>query len=54
MAGAHGALQVLAERTAVRLAWSPRMHGGRFKDRQPESVTAEEWSAVESRLRNIA
>jgi hypothetical protein len=30
----------------VRLAWSKRMHGGKFSGRQPESLTLEEWEGV--------
>jgi len=30
----------------VRLAWSQAMHDGRFRGRQPESITIEEWQAA--------
>ena len=30
----------------VRLAWSRSMHAGAFADRQPESLTDEEWKAI--------
>lgn len=38
--GAKQALWKLAQRSRVRVAWSSDMHGGRFRGRQPESVTA--------------
>jgi 5S rRNA maturation endonuclease (ribonuclease M5) len=41
----------LAQLCPVRLAWTSRMHGGTFKGRQPESVTIQEWSEIESFLR---
>ena len=40
----------LAQRCPVRLAWSRTMFDGRFKDRQPESLTAEEWKEVRTNL----
>ena len=50
-AGSQQALFELAQRCPVRLGWSRSMYGGRFKDRQPESLTSEEWSVVHSHLR---
>ncbi len=44
--GVSQVLPVLAEHAAVRLAWSSRMHGGRFKGRQPESVKLEDWTRL--------
>lgn len=47
--GDHGLKQVLpllAERLHVRVPWNRTMHGGRYKDRQPEQLTAEELSAL--------
>jgi hypothetical protein len=41
--GACQALWELAQHCRVRLAWSSEMFGGRFKGRQPESLTADEW-----------
>ena len=41
--GSRQALPLLAERVPVRLAWSNTTAGGKFKGRQPESLTAEEW-----------
>ena len=34
----------------VRLAWSRSMHGGAYADRQPESLTPEEWEKILSTL----
>jgi hypothetical protein len=42
--GAKQAAWKLAQRSCVRLAWSSEMHGGRFKGRQPESITEQEWA----------
>jgi hypothetical protein len=44
--GAKQSLWKLAERTCVRLAWSSEMHGGRFKGRQPETLTHEELQMI--------
>jgi hypothetical protein len=44
--GVQQVLPMLAERVPVRMAWSSRMHGGRFKGRQPESLVAEELTAL--------
>jgi 5S rRNA maturation endonuclease (ribonuclease M5) len=42
--GAKEAHWQLAQRGLdVRLGWSRAMHGGRFTDRQPETLTREEW-----------
>ena len=30
----------------VRLGWAQAMHDGRFRGRQPESLTREEWQEV--------
>jgi len=51
--GEHGVQQVLpllAEQVPVRLAWSSRMHGGRFKGRQPESLRREEAFTIAQRV----
>jgi DNA primase len=53
-AGETGATQVLpmlAEHVYVRLAWSQRMHGGRFKGRQPESLNAADWEGLKHLIR---
>ena len=45
--GAKESLWKLAERGLdVRLGWSRAMHGGKFKDRQPENLTADEWEQI--------
>lgn len=49
-AGVRQALPLLAERIAVRLAWRRSSHGGRYKDRQPESFTREEWEQFSGSL----
>lgn len=42
--GMKEALWLLAQRQLdVRLAWSPGMHAGAFKSRQPESLRRDEW-----------
>ncbi len=41
--GMKQALGYLAQLIPVRLAWTSNMHGGKFKGRQPESLTGEEW-----------
>jgi DNA primase len=41
--GAQQALALLAEYAPVRLGWSRTMFGGRYKDRQPESVSGDDW-----------
>lgn len=51
--GAQQSLFELAQRCPVRLAWSRAMLGGCFKDRQPESLSVDEWQAVHSQLRPI-
>jgi len=47
--GQNGAKQTvleLAKRCRVRLAWSNDLADGRFKGRQPESVTVEDWNTT--------
>jgi len=39
----EAAWQLLEQGLDVRLAWSQAMHDGRFRGRQPESLTREEW-----------
>ena len=36
----------LAEHCSVRRGWSPSSQGGRFRGRQPESLTREEWEEM--------
>ena len=42
----EGVWQLLQEGLDVRLAWTQAMHDGRFRGRQPESLTREEWMEV--------
>jgi hypothetical protein len=35
----------------VRLAWTSKMYGGKFKGRQPESLTIQEWQEIEAFLK---
>lgn len=49
--GMQQALGRLAPLIPVRLGWSGTMHGGKFKGRQPESLTAEEWQQLHECLR---
>ena len=46
--GMKQALGYLAQLVPVRLAWTSNMHGGKFKDRQPESL-ADHGTAVDAR-----
>ena len=41
--GARQAVVEIAQRCALRLAWSSGMRAGAFKGRQPESLRREEW-----------
>jgi hypothetical protein len=50
--GAQQALLVLAEYAPVRLGWSRSMHRGRYKDRQPESLSGDDWHELLSRITN--
>lgn len=45
-AGAKQALLELAPYCRVRLGWSSSMFGGRYRGRQPESLTGEEWEVL--------
>jgi hypothetical protein len=49
--GMKQCLGYLAQLVPVRLGWTSGMHGGKFKGRQPESLTAEEWAAIAAFLR---
>ncbi len=46
--GTQQILPLLAEKVPVRLAWSNTTAGGKFKGRQPENLTAEEWHELKS------
>jgi 5S rRNA maturation endonuclease (ribonuclease M5) len=45
--GMKQCLGYLAQLTPVRLAWTSKMYGGKFKGRQPESLTADEWGVIQ-------
>lgn len=45
--GMRQCLGHLAQLTAVRLAWTSKMFGGKFKGRQPESLTLQDWQEIE-------
>ena len=45
-AGMKQALGYLAQLVPVRLAWTSKMYGGKFKGRQPESLRVEEWQEI--------
>ena len=45
-------LGYLAQLTPVRLAWSDRMFGGKFKGKQPESLTIQDWQEISEFLQN--
>lgn len=44
--GMKQCLGYLAQLTPVRLAWTSKMYGGKFKGRQPESLREEEWQEI--------
>lgn len=44
--GMKQALGYLAQLVPVRLAWTSQMHGGKFRGRQPESLTDREWTEI--------
>lgn len=48
--GAKQALWELAQVCRPRLAWSQAMRGGKFKGKQPEGLTEEEWAEIEDHL----
>ena len=44
--GMKQALGYLAQLVPVRLAWASTMHGGKFRGRQPESLSDQEWREI--------
>ena len=50
--GMKQCLGYLAQLCPVRLAWTNRMFGGKFKGRQPESLHSEEWACIHDYLLN--
>ncbi len=52
--GARGAKQAvyeLAQHCPVRVLWSPTLFDGKFRNRQPESLTSEEWTEIHAVLK---
>lgn len=48
--GMKQCLGYVAQVAPIRLAWTSKMFGGKFKGRQPETLREEEWSEIESYL----
>lgn len=48
--GMKQCLGYLAQLTPVRLAWTSKMHDGKFKGRQPESLLIGEWQEISAFL----
>lgn len=48
--GMRQCLGYLAQLGPVRLAWTDRMFGGKFKNRQPESLSEAEWTEIRDYL----
>jgi hypothetical protein len=44
--GMKQCLGYLAQLTPVCLAWTSKMYGGKFKGRQPESISGQEWEEI--------
>jgi 5S rRNA maturation endonuclease (ribonuclease M5) len=50
--GMRQCLGYLAQLTPVRLAWSPKMYGGKFRGIQPEGLNMQQWQEIEAYLRS--
>ena len=48
--GGRQAIWEIAQHCRVRLAWALEMYGGKFRGRQPESLTADEWNGIRAAL----
>lgn len=48
--GMKQCLGYLAQLCPVRLAWTSKMYDGKFKGRQPESLSKDEWEVIERHL----
>jgi 5S rRNA maturation endonuclease (ribonuclease M5) len=46
--GMKQCLGYIAQLCAVRLAWTAKMYGGKFKGRQPESLLQAEWEEIKA------
>jgi 5S rRNA maturation endonuclease (ribonuclease M5) len=44
--GGRQAIWEIGQYCRVRLAWALEMYGGKFRRRQPESLTADEWNEI--------
>jgi hypothetical protein len=44
-------LGYLAQLCPVRLGWTTKMYSGKFRGRQPESLTFQEWQEIAAFLR---
>ena len=51
LAGMRQCLGYIAQNVPVRLAWTDKMFGGRFKGRTPQSLKTDEWKEVSDFLR---
>jgi 5S rRNA maturation endonuclease (ribonuclease M5) len=50
--GMKQCLGYLAQLCPVRLAWTSKMYGGKFKGRQPESLGIQDWPEIEGYVRS--
>ena len=50
--GMKQCLGYLAQQCPVRLAWTSKMYGGKFKGRQPESLLLQEWQEIATYLKD--
>lgn len=50
--GMKQCLGYLSQLAPVRLAWTSKMYGGKFKGRQPESLSDQEWHEIAEYLRS--
>lgn len=50
--GMKQCLGYLAQVTPVRLAWTDQMYGGKFKGKQPESLTIQDWQEISAFLQS--
>lgn len=48
--GMKQCLGYVSQLAPVRLAWTSRMYGGKFKGRQPEALTVEQWAEIRDYL----
>ena len=48
--GAKQGAYDLAQHCPVRVLWSPTLFDGKYRNRQPESLTSEEWQEIHAAL----